>query len=149
MLSGGDYDGDTPWICWDQNIVQSFQNSELPQVEFGAEHFGLTGHSLPMIKVQSTDAFLQPTFKLNLTTSSLGRCTVEHEKIAYNESISSPKAIELASLLSHLVDGRKDGVHLSEKAWQKYRKTISLRHRLLPAYRGPGRTPKKVTSLTI
>jgi len=142
MLSGGDYDGDTPWICWDQHIVQSFQNSDLPEVEFRAEHFGLISHSLPMSKVQSTGVFLRSTFEFNLTTSSHGRCTIELEKIAYDESISSPKAIELASLLSHLVNGRKGGVHLSEKAWQAYRKTISPRQRLLPAYRGPGRIPK-------
>ncbi|KAJ5407581.1 hypothetical protein N7509_001464 [Penicillium cosmopolitanum] len=134
MLSGGDYDGDTPWICWDPQIVQ--------KAEFGADHFGLTSHSLPMNQVQSTDAFLLSTFEFNLTCSSLGRCTVEHEKIAYDESINSPKAIELANLLSHLVDGRKGGVHLSEQAWQAYRKKISPRQRALPAYRNPGRNPK-------
>jgi hypothetical protein len=142
MLSGGDYDGDTPWICWDPQIVQSFKNSQLPDAEFGADHFGLTSYSLPMSQVPSTEAFLLSTFEFNLTSSGLGRCTVEHEKIAYDESINSLKAIELANLLSHLVDGRKGGVHLSEPAWQAYRKKISPRQRALPAYHNPGRTPK-------
>lgn len=46
ILSVGDYDGDTPWVCWDQKIVQSFLNSDLPERElsYPAVHFGLTKH---------------------------------------------------------------------------------------------------------
>lgn len=144
MLSGGDYDGDTPWVCWDQKIVQSFRNSDLPEQElsYPAEHFGLTKHSVPMSEIQSPDEFWQRVFTFNLTLSKLGRCTVEHEKVSYDESINSQKAKELASLLGHLVDGRKGGVHLSEQAWQQYRKRISPRARELPAYRNPGRRCK-------
>ncbi|KAI2931794.1 hypothetical protein CBS147320_2475 [Aspergillus niger] len=143
MLSGGDYDGDTPWICWDQNIVQNFNNSKLPDIEFPAEHYGLTKYAVGMKDIQSMDEFLQSSFTFNLTLSNLGRCTVEHEKIAYDDSIDSDKAKELACLLSHLVDGRKAGVHLSEKAWQQYRKKISPWARELPAYKNPRRKPKK------
>jgi hypothetical protein len=142
MLSGGDYDGDTPWICWDPMIVQNFQNSRLPLQEFPAEHYGLSKESVQMAELDSTEEFLESSFVFNLTMSSLGRCTVEHEKLAYDESIDSRKAKELACLLSHLVDGRKGGVHLSEHAWQEYRKTISPNQRALPAYRNPERKPK-------
>lgn len=140
MLSGGDYDGDTPWICWDQNIVRRFRNSDLPTEDYPPEYFGLTKQSTPMSEVVSTDEFLQRAFTFNLTLSNLGRCTVEHERISYDESIGSTKAKELACLLSHLVDGRKSGVHLSEQAWQQYRKTISPIARRLPAYRNPERS---------
>ncbi|EAW12686.1 RNA dependent RNA polymerase [Aspergillus clavatus NRRL 1] len=143
MLSGGDYDGDMPWICWDQNMVQDFRNSGLPTEEFPPEHFGLTKHSVPMMQIQSTDEFLQSAFTFNLTMSKLGRCTVEHEKLSYDESIDSARAKELACLLSHLVDGRKGGVHLSEQAWQQYRKTISPWVREDPAYKNTQRKPKK------
>ncbi|OJJ83120.1 RNA dependent RNA polymerase [Aspergillus glaucus CBS 516.65] len=144
MLSGGDYDGDTPWICWDQKIVQSFQNSDLPEQElsYPAEHFGFTKHSVPMREIQSPDEFWQRVFTFNLTLSNLGRCTVEHEKVSYDESINSRNAKELASLLGHLVDGRKGGVHLSEQAWRQYRKRISPRTREPPAYRNLGRRYK-------
>ncbi|KAJ6053383.1 uncharacterized protein N7446_009395 [Penicillium canescens] len=142
MLSGGDYDGDTPWICWDPMIVQNFHNSPLPSQEFPAEHYGLSKESVQMAELVSTEDFLESAFIFNLTMSNLGRCTVEHEKLAYDESIDSRKAKELACLLSHLVDGRKGGVHLSEQAWQEYRKTISPKQRALPAYRNPERKPK-------
>lgn len=142
MLSGGDYDGDTPWICWDPAIVEAFHNSDLPHVEFPPQHYGLTEHSVPMAQLSMTADFLQSAFEFNLTLSSLGKCTVEHEKVSYDESIDCPNAKELACLLSHLVDGRKGGVHLSELAWQEYRNKISPRKRLPPAYRLPLRKPK-------
>lgn len=144
MLSGGDYDGDTPWICWDQQIVQNFRNSDLPGLDFPAEHYGLTKHLIPMAQLHSTDEFLQTAFEFNLTQSNLGRCTMEHEKLSYDESIQSFRALELACLLSHLVDGRKGGVQLSEPAWVKHRSRISPKGmRLQPAYRNPERKPKE------
>ncbi|KAJ5637138.1 hypothetical protein N7490_007017 [Penicillium lividum] len=143
MLSGGDYDGDTPWICWDPMIVESFQNSDMPNMELHVEHFGLTEHNKPMADMDSTEDFLQGAFEFNLHISLLGRCTIEHEKIAYDESIDSPKAKELACLLSHLVDGRKGGVLLSEEAWKTYRNSISPRPRSWPAYRENSRRPKR------
>lgn len=137
MLSGGDYDGDMPWICWDQGIVKSFKNTSLPENMPSPEYFGLKKHSTPMREIHSTDEFLEKTFIFNLTLSNLGRCTVEHEKIIYEEagSVNCDKAKELACLLSYLVDSRKAGVQLSEEAWQKYRKKISPRMRLPPAYK--------------
>ncbi|KAL4868533.1 hypothetical protein BDV12DRAFT_102303 [Aspergillus spectabilis] len=145
MLSGGDYDGDTPWICWDQNIVRNFYNSSPPSASenYPPEHFGLTKHSVPMEEIQSMGEFLESSFTFNLTLSNLGRCTVEHEKLSYDESLDSRSAKELSFLLSHLVDGRKAGVHLSEPAWQKYRKKISPRVRELPAYKNSDREPKR------
>ncbi|CAG8119301.1 unnamed protein product [Penicillium salamii] len=140
MLSGGDYDGDTPWVCWDPMIVNNFKNSSLPS-EYPPDHYGLTKHSVPMSELETTEDFLRSAFEFNLTTSNLGRCTVEHEKLAYEESIDSPKAKELACLLSHLVDSRKGGVLLSDQAWKAFRKTLSPKLRALPAYR-PGSTRK-------
>ncbi|KAF3396489.1 RNA-dependent RNA polymerase 2 [Penicillium rolfsii] len=141
MLSGGDYDGDTPWVCWDPRIVQSFRNSSMPTDTFSLDHFGLTKYSVPMSQVHSTEEFLQGAFEFNLTVSNLGRCTVEHERIVYHQSLDCPQAQEIACLLSHLVDGRKAGVHLSEQAWQTFRKKISPRGRPPPAYRNSDTKP--------
>ncbi|KAL1984058.1 hypothetical protein VTN96DRAFT_9655 [Rasamsonia emersonii] len=149
LLSGGDYDGDKPWICWDPRIVGSFNDAPPPKKELPPERFRLTKHARPMREVQSTEEFLEGTFKFNLTLSNLGRCTVEHEKIVYeeDESVGSEKAQELAMLLSHLVDGRKAGLQLSEKAWQEYRKEISPRKRGVPAYKDPGATRWKSSNI--
>lgn len=137
LLSGGDYDGDRPWICWDQGIVETFANTIPPLEEPGPDHFGLVKHAQPMSTVGSVRDLLQNAFKFNLAMSNLGRCTVEHEKLAYEEKegISSPLSIELATLLSHLVDSRKSGLQLTEEQWAKYRKSISPRERRVPAYK--------------
>ncbi|KAI2793567.1 hypothetical protein POX_a00148 [Penicillium oxalicum] len=142
LLSGGDYDGDTPWICWDPRIVETFRNQPKPTEALPVEHFGLTRYSKPMSQVHSTEEFLQGAFEFNLTVSNLGRCTLEHERIAYHKSLDCSEAKELACLLGHLVDGRKGGVHLSEPAWQAFRQKISPSGRAPPAYRDSKQKPK-------
>ncbi|KAJ6155757.1 RNA-dependent RNA polymerase eukaryotic-type [Penicillium chermesinum] len=135
MLSGGDYDGDAPWICWDPELVDHFKNSGLPEeLALKASHFGLTEHSIPMSKITSTEEFLHKTFLFNLTLSNLGRCTREHEKIQYELGLNHPSAREVGSLLGHLVDSRKGGVLLTDEAWKLILKRVSPRERLWPAY---------------
>ncbi|KAH8701788.1 putative RNA-directed RNA polymerase [Talaromyces proteolyticus] len=137
LLSGGDYDGDRPWICWDQGIVQSFMNTTPPPETPKRETFGLISHARSMADINSIEDFLEGTFRFNLTMSNLGRCTVEHDKLVYEEpeGINSPKALELAVLLSYLVDSKKAGLQLTDEAWKQYRKKISPRERRTPAYK--------------
>jgi hypothetical protein len=149
LLSGGDYDGDKPWICWDERIVGNFINSGHPVDERKPDFFGLIKHARPMRQVNSTEDLLEGTFKFNLMMSNLGLCTVEHERIIYDEaeSIKAPAAQELAMLLSHLVDSRKAGLQLPDIAWQQYRKQISPRQRSTPAYRDPGAKRGKASNI--
>lgn len=137
LLSGGDYDGDRPWICWDPKLVESFNNAMPLDDVPDADHFGLIVHARPMTSVKSTEDFLEGAFKFNLTMSKLGLCTSEHERIAYDEpdGINSPTALELATLLSHLVDSRKAGVQLTDDGWKQYLKKLSPRERTAPAYK--------------
>lgn len=139
LLSGGDYDGDRPWICWDQGIVTAFTNAFPPPIQPRPDHFGLVKHAQPMSTVGSVKDLLQNAFKFNLAMSLLGRCTVEHEKLAYEEEegISSPLSLELATLLGHLVDSKKSGLQLTEEQWSKYRRSISPQERSMPAYKDP------------
>ncbi|KAF4119336.1 RNA-dependent RNA polymerase [Geosmithia morbida] len=41
LLSGGDYDGDKAWVCWDQDIVSNFENEPQhpPEYDFVAEGY--------------------------------------------------------------------------------------------------------------
>ncbi|OKL64229.1 hypothetical protein UA08_00700 [Talaromyces atroroseus] len=139
LLSGGDYDGDRPWICWDQGIVETFTNTNPPNFEHGPEHFGLVKHARPMNAINSVDELLESAFKFNLAPSNLGLCTTEHEKLAYEEmkGLSSPLSIELATLLSHLVDSKKSGLQLTSEQWRRYCKSLSPQERRKPAYKDP------------
>lgn len=142
LLSGGDYDGDKPWICWDPQIVQPFRNSSPPEKEHSAEYFGLIDHSRKMSVVQVPDEFLERTFRFNLLPSFLGICTTEHERIIYDEEggVDCSRGKELAMLLSHLVDAVKSGYQLPQARWHSYKAELSPKARSVPAYKGQRQT---------
>jgi RNA dependent RNA polymerase len=146
MLSGGDYDGDTPWICWDENIVNDFRNAKIPTMptkkdcllvqqsrkvqdvfSAGTDQQGLASHA---------GRFLANCFEFNLHPSYLGPCTLEHEKVVYFDGdLSAPNAIMLATLSGYLVDSAKQGDLLSNDAWRKIRNKVSPQSRQKPAYK--------------
>jgi RNA dependent RNA polymerase len=146
LLSGGDYDGDTPWICWDPNIVKHFKNVGLPKMP-SKKDCGLVQHSRKIKDVFSqgstteqlasqVSGFFAGCFAFNLHSSYLGRCTLEHEKVVYFDgNLSASNAIKLATLCGYLVDSAKQGDILTTTAWRKIRKQVSPRSREDPAYK--------------
>jgi RNA dependent RNA polymerase len=146
MLSGGDYDGDAPWICWDPAIVNNFENADLPTMP-SKQDCGLVQQNRKVKDVfragtsreqlaSQMDGFLSGCFAFNLNASYLGQCTSEHEKVVYFEgNLSTPNAIKLATLSGYLVDSARQGDVLSTAAWQKLRKQVSPRKRDHPAYK--------------
>lgn len=146
MLSGGDYDGDKPWICWDLDIVKHFQNAPLPKMP-SKKDCGLVQHNRRVKDVffQGTSReqlgsqigeFLAGCFAFNLNTSYLGHCTLEHEKVVYFDGdLSAPSAIKLATLCGYLVDSAKQGDVLPTATWRKLLKEVSPRRRDDPAYK--------------
>jgi hypothetical protein len=146
MLSGGDYDGDTPWICWDEKIVKHFKNADIPETPTKQE-CGLVQQSRKVSSVFSactgleelgsqTDSFLATCFAFNLHPTYLGPCTLEHEKVVYFDGdMSAPNAIMLATLSGYLVDSAKQGDLLPTASWQRIRQKASPRSREKPAYK--------------
>jgi len=144
LLSGGDYDGDTPLLCWDQRIVKPFRNAPLPSNQLSATGCGITNCARRLSTIfknkdgptpEETDDFFEACFQFNLQPSRLGFCASEHEKVSYEEGLASPQSIELATLAGYLVDGSKQGYRLSGAAWEEFRKRVSPRERPRPAYR--------------
>lgn len=119
-LSGGDFDGDIAWTCWEPSLVDQFINTNVPQcpdlVELGYLRKESTsykelveGHPNP------TSTFLKRSFEFNMRPSLLGKCTVWKEELCYTQdSISTPEAIFLSTLLSALVDALKQGYVFEE-----------------------------------
>ena len=85
-LSGGDYDGDMAWVCWDPDIVNNFQNADVPKApdlfDMGfmtkrtdkyedLQHAGYKGSAL-------TAEFLARSFRFNAEQAFLGMCTVRN-----------------------------------------------------------------------
>ena len=146
MLSGGDYDGDRPWICWDLDIVKHFENADLPQMPSKAD-CGMVQQSRKITDVFSgrissqllasqISNFFVGCFAFNLNTPYLGQCTIEHEKVVYFDgNLSAPNAIKLAALCGYLVDSAKQGDLLPTSAWLKLRRQVSPHKLGNPAYK--------------
>lgn len=122
-LSGGDYDGDIAWICWDQTLVQPFQNSAvLEPVDLVRKGYLLKDNS--RFSDMSGDSggiifsFLEKAFHFNLEASMLGICTTFKENVTYTQnSVATRESNLLGGLLSCLVDAPKQGYRLTEELW--------------------------------
>jgi RNA dependent RNA polymerase len=143
LLSGGDYDGDVVWLCWNWKIVQHFVNAEAPAK--GALPDELERKSVKLSEIfhanrntptaSEADHFFRNCFIFNLNPSFLGWCSSEHEMVVYDTgSLSDPRAIKLATLAGHLVDSNKQGHLLTERAWLKLLAGISPQKRRPAGY---------------
>ncbi|KAI9759198.1 MAG: hypothetical protein M4579_002485 [Chaenotheca gracillima] len=120
ILSGGDYDGDEAWVCWEPRLVENFESVPLMNLE-KPEYFGITRQSETLNVLNSFNEFLQRNFTFNLQPSLLGSCTKFFEKLIYHQrSISKPAPILLGTLLGHLVDESKQGYNFSSETWEAF-----------------------------
>ncbi|KAF3479669.1 RNA-directed RNA polymerase [Arthroderma uncinatum] len=134
LLSGGDYDGDEVWVCWDPELVSPFHNQpshEIPQ----PEKYGLIKISKPLGNTPF-DEFMAKAFHFNLSPNTLGLCTNEHERYCYSlGGIGSPNAVDFSCLLSHLADTRKSGYEYPPENRRAFRKTLGKPTSDNPAYK--------------
>ncbi|KAI0909643.1 hypothetical protein F4823DRAFT_624761 [Ustulina deusta] len=132
-LSGGDYDGDIAWVCWEPNIVNNFTNAPLPDVPdlfrckvltkktSTYEHLARSCGSKDV-----TTQFINEAFRFNMEPSLLGTCTNYKEKLCYSRnSVQDEHAIFMSTLISHLVDRAKQGIVFSEQDWNRQRKLLN------------------------
>ncbi|KAI1457185.1 RNA dependent RNA polymerase-domain-containing protein [Annulohypoxylon moriforme] len=128
-LSGGDYDGDIAWVCWEPTIVNNFRNAGLPDVpdlfqqgivrKENVSYLELVGSS------DITAEFLARAFRFNMEQNLLGTCTNYKERFCYDQnSVRNDNAILLSTLISHLVDRAKQGVVFTDQDWARLRKTL-------------------------
>ncbi|KAF5877600.1 putative rna-dependent rna polymerase protein [Botrytis fragariae] len=130
-LSGGDYDGDIAWVCWDRAIVESFANADVPKVpdlvkEGYIEQNKTTYAQLTKGSSDPTNRFLNASFDFNMCQSLLGQCTAWKENIEYKigGDLNRQEITFLATLLSNLVDQGKQGYIFTEKHFQKVKRHI-------------------------
>ncbi|KAI1393789.1 RNA dependent RNA polymerase-domain-containing protein [Hypoxylon trugodes] len=131
-LSGGDYDGDIAWVCWDPTIVGNFSNAEVPDVpnlfDGGVVNKETTTY-LELMKLMGesdiTSKFLERAFRFNMQQNLLGMCTNYKERLCYaRNSVRDNAAILLSTLISHLVDRAKQGIVFTDQDWARLRKTL-------------------------
>ncbi|PNP54039.1 hypothetical protein THARTR1_05246 [Trichoderma harzianum] len=141
-LSGGDYDGDIAWVCWDQNIVRNFRNAALPPKldfiksgylrkvttqfkdildEVGRDNYRKYTDNRPAHLQDACVEFVSRAFLFNLQPSFLGICTKYKEKLCYfHRSVQDQDAIDLSQLLGYLVDQSKQGIEFTEQDWKRF-----------------------------
>ncbi|KAI5868165.1 RNA dependent RNA polymerase-domain-containing protein [Durotheca rogersii] len=142
-LSGGDYDGDIAWVCWEPVIVNNFRNAEVPPIpdlfqrgiiRKESQIYGRLG-KLPGSK-DITSEFLSMAFRFNMQQNLLGTCTNYKEKFCYQRnSVKDDSAILLSTLISNLVDRSKQGIVFTDRDWAVLRKSLSRMDPPEPAYK--------------
>ncbi|KAI1484413.1 RNA dependent RNA polymerase-domain-containing protein [Biscogniauxia mediterranea] len=147
-LSGGDYDGDIAWVCWEPTIVENFANADDPIVpdlfkdgtlSKNTQKFEQLGHSQGTKDV--IPDFLDQAFQFNMQQNLLGVCTNYKEKLCYSRnSVRDEPAIFLSTLISHLVDRAKQGIIFTMQDWSRLRKELNGKQ-LDPRRRKSGSDP--------
>ncbi|KAI1417706.1 RNA dependent RNA polymerase-domain-containing protein [Hypoxylon sp. FL1857] len=139
-LSGGDYDGDIAWVCWEPTIVNNFRNAEMPTApdlfQRGVIHKE-TVRYLDLVGTRDiTSEFLSRAFHFNLQQNLLGICTNYKERYCYaHNSVRGDSAILLSTLISNLVDRAKQGIVFTDQDWARLRKTLSRADLPEPRYK--------------
>lgn len=129
-LSGGDYDGDTAWICWDKEIVNNFNSVPVPSRPRILSNFQLSKDTTTVNDVFKTHEdgyteFLRHALEFNSKPSLLGVCTKEKEQRCYLlGSISRPEALAMSFLLSDLVDQNKQGIIFAQEHWNRFKNLV-------------------------
>lgn len=130
-LSGGDYDGDRAWVCWDQDIVRDFVSAAVPQMPDLFEEGYLSRHTetyQDIINTQGDQALqvlLERGLDFNAQPGLLGMCTNFKEAVCYHrKSISDPIATLQSTLLSSLVDQAKQGIIFTSKDFARFKRDV-------------------------
>ncbi|KAM0224801.1 hypothetical protein ACHAQD_001596 [Fusarium lateritium] len=136
LLSGGDYDGDQAWICWDPKIVANFKNAPKPVepdlVKQGYLRklnptFGSLLETNPNIESACTE-FLRSAISFNMQPSYLGIATKFKERLCYFEGgVNSERAVALSTLVSLLVDQAKQGLLFSREDYDRLKRDMKMR----------------------
>ncbi|KAH6655978.1 RNA dependent RNA polymerase-domain-containing protein [Truncatella angustata] len=145
ILSGGDYDGDKAWVCWDPEIVNNFANSVVPPKPELDRYFARDQRTVGQMIHEYGErdyvaSMIEAAFCFSLKKKFLGICTNHKERFcAEGNSVSDEATISLSWLLSELADEAKQGSNLTTEKWYLYLKEVVAKcHRPKPQINSPG-----------
>ncbi|CAE6358416.1 unnamed protein product, partial [Rhizoctonia solani] len=128
LLSGGDYDGDTVVMIWDEAITTSFQNSHKefadPDVDFERKNFHKSKVLLRDIEArgdldkkdilpQLMEAMLQ-----NIAPNQLGVYNMFYRNAAYVYGLDHPDTARLGHMFTQCLDAVKSGLVVKEEVFK-------------------------------
>ncbi|KAF3212219.1 hypothetical protein TWF106_009993 [Orbilia oligospora] len=151
-LSGGDYDGDTVLVIWDQRVVGPFKSRHPPKPTSLKQGFfkeptaqdtvGCYLKDNGMDEDATIKAILRAEIPKMLSDSNVGKCTSLHRKVSYYLGIDHPLSIRLAELACLLLDAPKQGLTLEIEPWRRIQNEVDLllKNRAEPLYLRKGVT---------
>lgn len=135
LLSGGDYDGDQAWVCWDPKIVQNFRSSPKPLTPDLIKQGYVKRYNPKFQSILNANGdpdsacteFLHQAFSFSMQRSMLGYCTTYKEKLCYHENgVNSERAIALSTLVGLLVDQSKQGLLFTDDDFKRLRGDLKM-----------------------
>lgn len=137
LLSGGDYDGDTITLMWDDRLTKHFVNEPKPTLPSKKE-CGITSENALIRDVFSVQepwpsectAFVRKCLAFNGISSRLGQVTKLAEKMCYarSEHMMRQDYLKLGALCGYLVDSAKGGDSFSTETWKELNSRIMLKY---------------------
>ncbi|KAF1976229.1 hypothetical protein BU23DRAFT_528630 [Bimuria novae-zelandiae CBS 107.79] len=142
-LQGGDYDGDTFWLCWEQAVVQSFKNAPAPVETPEPSQYGIKQDTRRLSEIMdandlsTVDNFLREALEFRLKPSLLGLVTNYSEKLAYLENRVASKSLQqLYDIHDLLVDAPKQGYMYTKEDFDRFtRNVLDCGNPKMPAYK--------------
>ena len=129
-LQGGDYDGDTFWLCWEPDLVGPFKNAPAPIEPPSPADYGIEVERRTLGEVMGPDgltgvnAFREESFKFKSAPDLLGICTNFHESLCYSENcIDSPGINAMNNVHDLLLDSSKQGYKFGYDAWRRFQRS--------------------------
>jgi hypothetical protein len=123
-LQGGDYDGDTFWLCWEPILVEPFKNAPAPLKALIPGKYGIEKDSRKLHEVMNphhlstVDKLLEEVLEFRMAPSLLGMVTVFLEQQAYKENKMYSYTLDaLCDMHDLLVDAPKNGYSFSQDDW--------------------------------
>ncbi|KAK4520857.1 uncharacterized protein ATC70_006738 [Mucor velutinosus] len=129
QLSGGDYDGDIVFCCWDERIVEPFMSKPVPPPCKRAEEAFEKDKSTVGKEVGShkdTEKVIQSNFlSVAIPDGTLGVYENWRTVLAESSSLDHPDVVYLGHMCSKLVDATKQGLSLKATAKKRDRANFS------------------------
>jgi hypothetical protein len=142
-LQGGDYDGDTFWVCWESDLVTPFLNAPAPLNDLEPGKYGIKKDTRKLNEIMdprdlsTVDRLLKEALDFRMTQSLLGIATNFAEKVAYKENcIHSDKLSALYDVHDLLVDATKQAYRFGDEDFSRLIKyQLRCGNPRIPAYK--------------
>jgi len=142
-LQGGDYDGDTFWVCWEPDLVVPFLNAPAPLNDLEPQKYGIKKDTRKLTAIMNphdlstVDNLLKEALEFRMTQSLLGKATSFAEKVAYKENrIYSERLNALYDVHDLLVDAPKQAYRFDDDDFSRLvRQELRCGNPKTPAYK--------------